>query len=116
MLGALFGFILICLLYYWWHLLKVFRKYKKGVDEMSKTQFYTFLLLNFGVISLATLMVYSLIPVYSQKFKWLWPYMDIIPVFLQIIPLIISYLIYRQYRKIKNSNNDIITKTETIEM
>lgn len=116
MLAALFGFIIISLCYYWWHLLRVFRNYKKGIDEMSNIQFYIFLLLNFGVISLATLSIFSLIPVHSKDFKWIWPYTDIIPVILQIIPLIISYLIYRKYRIIKSSNNDIITKTESIDM
>ena len=116
MLAVLFGLIIISLFYYWWYLLKIYRKYKKGVDEMSNTQFYMFLTLNFGVISLATLMVYSCIPVHSKEYKWLWSYTNIIPVILQIIPLFVSYLIYRQYRKIKQSNTDIITKTEDIDI
>lgn len=52
----------------------------------------------FWVTSLITLMIYSLIPVYSQEYKWLWPYTNIIPIILQIIPLTISWYIYRKIK------------------
>lgn len=116
MLASLFGFIIASLIYYWWHLLKTFRRYKKGVDVMSQSQFYIFLFLNFGVICFVTLLVFSFFPVHSKEYEWIWPYTDIIPIILQIIPLFISYIIFRKYRKIKNSNTDIITKSETIDM
>ena len=116
MLAALLGFIIIGLFYCWWHLLKTFCRYKKGVDAMSVKQFYSFLFLNFGVVSFLTLSIYSCFPVHSQEYKWLWPYTDIIPVILQIIPLFVSYLIYKIYRKIKRTNTDIIIKTEDINL
>lgn len=116
MLKAIFGFILVSLFYYWWHLLKTFRRYKKGVDAMSAKQFYSFLFLNFGVASFLTLSIYSCFPVHSQEYKWLWPYTGIMPIILQIIPLFVSYLIYRIYRKINRPNTDIIIKTEDVNL
>lgn len=108
MLAALLGFALICLIYSWWHLLKVFRNYKKGVDEMSNIQFYIFLLLNYLVLNLFSSFAVGYFMIGQE--------IIVAILIIQIIPLIISYLIFRKYRKIKKSNNDTITKTETIDM
>lgn len=116
MLGALFSFILLCLFYYWWHLLQVFRHFRKGKDIMSYTQFWIFLVLNFGVISAITLSIYSFIPVHTKEYEWLWPYTDVLPIALQIIPLIVSCLIYRLYQQAKKHNKDIVTKKESIDL
>jgi hypothetical protein len=107
-LGALFGFIIVSGFYYWWHLLRMFHRYKKGVDDISKSQFYTFLVLNYFVL--------LLISSFTLSFLLIGQPIIVAILILQIIPLIISYLIYRKYRKINSSNNDIITKTENIDL
>jgi hypothetical protein len=112
MLSALLGIIILSFFYYWWDLLKMYRRYKKGVDEMSKSKFYTFLVLNYVVTSILALMVLSFVPLHSGEYKFLWPYINLLTALTQVIPLSISYYIYRQYNNIKKGNNDTITKTD----
>ena len=111
MLAVFFQMLSLAFFYYWWEHLKLFRKYKRGVDEMSNKQFYIFLSLNFGILCLVSIGCFC-----CFEGMWLWDFMERVPVILLIFPLLISYLIYRQYEKIKQENNDIITKTEKIEL
>lgn len=106
-LGALFSFLILGGIYYWWDLLKMYRRYKKGVDEMSETKFYIFLALNFIILGFVTLIVLATADIdFSRESEFL---NFIIPL---AIASFISYLLFRQYKRIKKNNNDTITKKE----
>ena len=108
MLGTFFGLIILYGFYYWWSLLKMYYRYNKGVDEMSNSKFYIFLALNHLVLILVCL-------IFMSTFMVGEPVIEVLLLSL-ITPLPISYIIVRQYKRIRNNNNDTIIKTEDFDL
>ena len=106
-------FLILCLFSYWLTLRRKFVRFKKGSGSISKRDFYIFLILNFIWIDIPLFMLTSMI---IEN-----PYRDpnIIPLCWLLITFLVGCYIfyqYKQYKKIKEKEEDIITDHEDVDL
>ena len=122
LLAGLFTVIFFCLFSGWLSLRRKFVLFKKGSGDISKVQLFIFLTLNFIWISIWVNFLLSLISVLSPIFLPN-PYKDMLRDNVNSCWLFIPFLVgcyifyqYKQYKKIKEKDEDIITSKEDVDL
>lgn len=106
----------------WSHLRRKFVLFKKGTGDISKVELFIFLTLNFIWVNLWVSFLLSLVSGLSPIFLHN-PYknmlQDNIGICLLFIPFLVGCYIfyqYKQYKQIKEKDEDIITSNEDVDL